>query len=76
MSMTSDQFKRWQKHMGWSNSRAARELCVGERQVCHYRAGDTPVSPMVERLCNLLEQEERRELLEQLASADAEPVPA
>ena len=54
-AMTNDQFKRWQKRMGWSNSETAEELRLNIRQVYHYRSGTSVVPAMAARLCELLE---------------------
>lgn len=53
--MTAQQFKRWQKRMKWSVSRAARELRVHERQIYCYRSGHSTMPSMAVRLCQVLE---------------------
>jgi transcriptional regulator with XRE-family HTH domain len=47
-------FKRWQRALGWTNERAAQELCVSVRQVIYYRTGENEIRPQTARLCELL----------------------
>jgi hypothetical protein len=51
--MNNAQFRRWQKMLGWTNPRTARELRVSERQVTMYRNHGT-ITPQLALLCELL----------------------
>lgn len=37
--MTTDEFKRWMRRMGFTISKAAKALDISERLVAYYRSG-------------------------------------
>jgi predicted transcriptional regulator len=56
LEMNANQFKRWQKAMGWSVTQTARNLHVHERQIYCYRSGQTPVPPAMACLCDMFDR--------------------
>lgn len=53
---THEQFKRWQKRMGFSVTQAAHELCLRERQIYLLRSGRSALTPSLTKLCRVLEE--------------------
>ena len=53
--MTPDQLRAWLDRMGYSNYRAAKELCVSKTTVANWLNGTAPISRVVALACAALE---------------------
>jgi transcriptional regulator with XRE-family HTH domain len=59
--MTSEQFVKWRKSLGWTQKQAATALGYEHRAtISQFENGHTKISARVEILCDMISQRNRR----------------
>ncbi|MGI4797732.1 MAG: helix-turn-helix domain-containing protein [Janthinobacterium lividum] len=54
-SWSGDDFRAWRHRQGWTQAQVAEELCVHPQTIKHIESGRNRVTPIVQRLAQLLE---------------------